>query len=402
MVRVNMRNVTSAAQQLKSQGTSVTGQLASVGTAMTRVPRSDNFEGAAQRSMSGYVQHVHVDATRTLTSNVEDLIREFDHLITAFKSGVDSSDSAIIDTDYLQSQKAKLSALRAELERGISKGNAGCSEAGGLASVTRLRQTAPTEIEDAERKLSQTSQKLTSFNGMSPSSRMKDITVESARVGGNIRISGGSKSGQVFMEDLAYATGAIAIGGSERKKKHVSLKKIREQKHKNKEQEDESVGDLIINGVFSVLEHNGLPPRGSFGLGLAINVLKHTNNGKHAPSLKGAGFALVDSFADLGSSATIRAGVSALGIATGSVPGVFLITVLGTGMSVEASFLMNHPKYVKESFAHTKKVARNANYKKLGAFESGSIKASQRTNTSRSVTGAYAAAYAGHYKKQKR
>ncbi|QFR65612.1 T7SS effector LXG polymorphic toxin [Furfurilactobacillus rossiae] len=251
MVRVNMRNVTSAAQQLKSQGSSVTRQLASVGTAMTRVPRSDNFEGAAQRSMSGYVQHVHVDATRTLTRNVEDMIREFDHLITAFKSGVDSSDSAIIDTDYLQSQKAKLSALRAELERGISKGNAGCSEASGLASVTRLRQTAPTEIEDAERKLSQTSQKLTSFNGMSPSSRMKDITVESARVGGNIRTSGGSKSGQVFMESLSYATGAIAIGGDERKKKRVALRKMKSTSHhKTKEKSDTlaKVSELIKNG----------------------------------------------------------------------------------------------------------------------------------------------------------
>ncbi|MGV0168788.1 hypothetical protein ACRYI5_09290 [Furfurilactobacillus sp. WILCCON 0119] len=369
-------------------------QLNRVKVTMGQVPHSEGFQGAAQRSMGIYVRQVHDNAAETLAGNVTDLSREFEQLITMFRSGVDSRDDAILDTDYLQEQRQKLESLYRELDQGIHKGNEGCTQASGLATVIRLRTTALTELEDSERSIMQTQQRLAEFNGIRTPQRISNLSDSAAKVASHIKVSLDHKGDNVFMGGLGQTTKAKVKHGKKNQRVTVRSVNHRAVHHEDK---NESFINLSVSSVLALLEHNGVHDNMTIGIGFAIDILLRTNGGKHSPSWSEAGGALRDTVFDLAAGNVLQKGVAALGIATNSLPGLFLITMLGTGLSVEASYIIENPKEVKKSMEKTTKEAKKVDYKKLGAFESGHLKSA--TPKKRSVAGTYAAAYSGHYQK---
>ncbi|GKT03532.1 T7SS effector LXG polymorphic toxin [Furfurilactobacillus entadae] len=409
MVRVDMRQVINAAQQLHAQGRHMVNQLNRVKVTMGQVPHSEGFQGAAQRSMGIYVRQVHDNAAETLAGNVTDLSREFEQLITMFRSGVDSRDDAILDTDYLQEQRQKLESLYRELDQGIHKGNEGCTQASGLATVIRLRTTALTELEDSERSIMQTQQRLAEFNGIRTPQRINNLSDSAAKVASHIKVSLDHKGDNVFMGGLGQTTKAKVKHG--KKNQRVTVRSVN---HRAVQHEEDSnifkdiILEELLNGVSKAGKYGNIYSKGlSFITSLLLN-----NNGAKAPSRHvlektTAQFVAGEVATDGMNVAATDAGLTVAGAGiTASLPAIVVsgsILLIGIGVTNEVGYMMDHPHAFKKSGEEDNEIKRRG-AGKYGVAYGGklpkkTVKVDQPKDYKESTSAAYAAAFAGQVKK---
>ncbi|MCH4009492.1 hypothetical protein [Companilactobacillus sp.] len=163
---INVANLISTNNMLKSQSNAMKNALGETGQKMNSVPDANGFSGNMQKQMKGYTEETHIGDTQKLSSNLDVLTAEFDSLLSVFK-GVDGSDSAIIKNSLLEDLIGQLSGVPSQNDSAVSAANKGAKMAeNAFAEVTMLSKSTSTAINDTKKHVIKVKEQMEEFNGL--------------------------------------------------------------------------------------------------------------------------------------------------------------------------------------------------------------------------------------------
>ena len=176
MVKVKMAEVTHNQKDFNQKARQVQDGLTAVSKSMIAVPNTPGFSGEAKRSMASYTDRIHKSTNQDLINNISELKSQYQKTIQMFKGEVDSSEDAILDSNYIQEISGRVKQQRSPLEEALNTCNKGVSQAAGIVAVTHLDHEAVQNLEQTCRSAKQTISKLEQFNQKKPSVAMENLS----------------------------------------------------------------------------------------------------------------------------------------------------------------------------------------------------------------------------------
>ena len=182
MVKVKMAEVTHNQKDFNQKAIQVQDGLTAVSKSMIAVPKTPGFSGEAKRSMASYTDRIHKSTNQDLINNISELKSQYQKTIQMFKGEVDSSEDAILDSNYIQEISGRVKQQRSPLEEALNTCNKGVSQAAGIVAVTHLNHEAVQNLEQTCRSAKQTVSKLEQFNQNKPSVAMENLSKQTVNV----------------------------------------------------------------------------------------------------------------------------------------------------------------------------------------------------------------------------
>lgn len=149
---------------------------------MKQVPKSSGFSGNGKNSMGEHTLKYHEVVNKDISSELEKAEKEFKKLIEIFSGSVDSSETCILDYEYVKDIANKFRNKISPLDNAIEKCNSGVNDARGLANVTNLKRDSVMLLQDTCNSATETVGKLEKFNHRQKSKDLIKINDNSSSI----------------------------------------------------------------------------------------------------------------------------------------------------------------------------------------------------------------------------
>ncbi|WP_207368864.1 T7SS effector LXG polymorphic toxin [Heyndrickxia coagulans] len=107
--KVEMTEVVSFSDELKSAASSLKSQLDAIKKSTNQIAEMNSFTGLTADSAKDYLKDFHMKIADNFTTLFESLSTQLSSHIVSFQSEVDSSNAAHLDSDYLKDEQTKVS-----------------------------------------------------------------------------------------------------------------------------------------------------------------------------------------------------------------------------------------------------------------------------------------------------
>ncbi|UQS84304.1 T7SS effector LXG polymorphic toxin [Bombilactobacillus thymidiniphilus] len=202
MVKVKISEVLERQQKIKQQTSDFQDDLKSVSNKMMQTAQTEGFEGNAQQAMQSYTEDVHGQKNQQLQENLSRLNQAFSDLVSDFKSDVDNSDSAELDSEHLSDLSKMIKSVEKINQKTLADLNKEVQMASGAgAAVATFNSVAAKDLNALGKKVTKTNEQLKTFNGKKLSTTLQDIKTVDKNIKDILDAAGGAEKDN---KGLAY------------------------------------------------------------------------------------------------------------------------------------------------------------------------------------------------------
>ncbi|WP_269410541.1 T7SS effector LXG polymorphic toxin [Lentibacillus daqui] len=281
--KVDMSEVNDFSKDLQEASADFQSQLDKVIENIETINGMDSFSGKAAKEAKQYFGELHVTLLDSFKGLFDDLEGNLQQHIDTFESDVDSSDSAIIKSNYLKNVKKDINEVFEDLEKQDEIIHDIIGKVNDISSVTPPSFTDVVEWKKkAVKKITELDEDLSSFNGVGDETDVKQVINQIETVMNNAKASEGK---------ARFADFEGASEGSELAKlKSYSEGKKEEQMEKAKNIKESALKELnkpssreVVNKAYTEFK-NGEIDYDQFTA--ILNVVKSTNGNMSEEELK--------------------------------------------------------------------------------------------------------------------
>ncbi|MEZ0116925.1 UNVERIFIED_ORG: prefoldin subunit 5 [Heyndrickxia coagulans] len=176
--KVEMTEVVSFSDELKSAASSLKSQLDAIKKSANQIAEMDSFTGLTADSAKDYLKDFHMKVVDNFTALFESLSTQLSSHIVSFQSEVDSSNAAHLDSDYLKDEQTKLNDQYSKVSESHSNIKAIIQKISDISSLTPPSLSdAANDKKTAVQLIQKTEDKLHSFTskGKNDAAKMDDL-----------------------------------------------------------------------------------------------------------------------------------------------------------------------------------------------------------------------------------